>query len=212
MKKIFTIILLVVPFLGFSQQAIFSNIEINKVVQPCVKADYDFSESTITKAFENQIDKLDIGKSGKEKGGFRVFKEKLITQFSQEKMDLYYRIDGRKDKSSVYILASKGYDNFMNPEAQPEQMLAIKNFLDGLVLEAKKVTALEEIESQEKTTSKAASRYEDELKEAKSLAEDKKNIEEKMAQNVKDQEKDKNTWESEKAKLAELKTKLAELK
>ncbi|MBP6456167.1 MAG: hypothetical protein KA275_05495 [Chitinophagaceae bacterium] len=212
MKRLLTTLFLAVPFFAFSQQAVFSNIEINKVVQPCVKADYDFSESIITKAFENQIEKLDLGKSSKEKGGFRVYKEKLITQFSQEKMDLYYRIDGRKDKSSVYMLASKGYDNFMNPEAQPDQMLAIKNFMDGLVLEAKKVSAQEEIESQEKTTSKAASKYEDELKEAKSLAEDKKNIEEKMAQNVKDQEKDKATWESEKAKLAELKKKLAELK
>lgn len=214
MKNLITIFILsIIATLNLqAQNAEESTISILKVDQPCVKATYNVSEDVLSTAWDTEMAKYDIKKSSKVKGGFKKYSGVNIPSISADKIDLYIKMDGKKDNSSLTVLVSKGYDNFVNAEKYPEMVTATKNLMNDLVNGAAIAQLKAEITNQEKVVEKAEKSEKSSIKSGEDLADDMKKLEKRIEDNKSDQEKAKQELEKEKKVLAELQAKLGVVK
>jgi septal ring factor EnvC (AmiA/AmiB activator) len=210
MKNLITIFILsIIATLNLqAQNAEESTISILKVDQPCVKATYNVSEDVLSTAWNTEMAKYDIKKSSKVKGGFQKYSGVNIPSISADKIDLYIKMDGKKDNSSLTVLVSKGYDNFVNAEKYPEMVTATKNLMNDLVNGAAIAQLKAEITNQEKVVEKAEKSEKSSIKSGEDLADDMKKLEKRIEDNKSDQEKAKQELEKENKALTELKAKL----
>ncbi len=130
-------------FLVFSikmnaQYAKVSNIIINTVSQPCVMAEYEISADMIEGALRKKFSDAKLGSGDKTKDGFRVYKGVVISDIAKEKVDVYYKVEDKKPLTDVYLLVSKGYDNFIKND--PDSV-TVKNAMTYLDLFVKDATA-----------------------------------------------------------------------
>jgi hypothetical protein len=176
--------LLALTVASFAQNAKTNQVEINKASQPCVVAEYSLPAEMVEGALKKKFSDAKLGSGSKATDNFRVYKGVVIPEISQDKMDVYYKIEDKKPTTLLYMLTSKGYDNFMKMETDS---LAVSNtitYLDKFVRDA---TAFdlgnqikrnnEAIEEIEKKSKKAA-------KESESLAKDKAKVESKISKNT----------------------------
>ncbi|MGN6401789.1 MAG: hypothetical protein ACTHMD_15135 [Flavisolibacter sp.] len=141
--------------------------------------------------------------------GFYTFKGVRL-EGADQPVDLYFKVDRKskkeKDQSVIYLLVSKGGENFISSGSDEDIYKAAKRFLNGF-LEQSAVYKLDlDIKSQEDVV-KDAQKKMDKLKE------DEKNMNKKIEQlqsdlkkNNEDQQKQQQTIEAEQKKLEDLKT------
>jgi hypothetical protein len=141
--------------------------------------------------------------------GFYTFKGVRL-EGADQPVDLYFKVDRKskkeKDQSVIYLLVSKGGENFISSGSDEDIYKAAKRFLNGF-LEQSAVYKLDlDIRSQENVV-KDAQKKMDKLKE------DEKNMNKKIEQlqndlkkNNEDQQKQQQTIEAEQKKLEDLKT------
>ncbi len=210
MKNIITILLLsiVATFNLQAQDAQESTISILKVDQPCVTANYDVSSDILSTAWAAELAKYGIKKGSKVKGGFRKYSGVNIPSISADKIDIYSKISGKKANSTLVVLVSKGYDNFVNNEKYPEMVAATKKMMNELVNGTAVAKLQVNIEKQEKVVAKAEKTEKSVIKTGESLADDMKRLEKKIADNKTAQENAMKALKEEQANLAGLKEKL----
>lgn len=188
----------------FGQNARETTIKLNKVQQNAMIAGYDASPKITEDALKAYLDKAVIGKMKKSKG-FYTFTKSVWSEISNETADIYFKVDGRKDKSTIAVLYSKGYDNFISSSTDPQTSAKIATFLNNFnaVLNAYLHTL-----DVEKQTS-LVSDQNDDLKKAMSKSEDYKSdiskLQNKLEDNNKEIEKLQKQLETEQSKLDNLK-------
>lgn len=132
----------IVPALS---QAAFITITINKNIQPGLVLHL---ANNTTVAEGTILQKLkETGYSPETKGklfwkknkldGFYVFSGITLPALNNQKLDMYFKVEressSQKDQSIIYLLVSKGYDNFISPEVDSVTFLAATDFLNGFV-------------------------------------------------------------------------------
>jgi hypothetical protein len=128
-----------------SSQATLTTITIDKKIQPGLVLQLpnntDVAEGTILQKLKA------TGYTPETKGelfwkknkidGFYVFNGIELAALDNQKLDMYFKVEPKsktqKDQSTIYLLVSKGYDNFISPEADSATFVAATDFLNGFV-------------------------------------------------------------------------------
>ena len=75
-------------------------------------------------------------KNGKKKSKFYTYKEVTWPEISPDKMDIFYKVQKKKHRSSIYFVFSKGYNNYITSANDASVGANINAFLtqiDGMV-------------------------------------------------------------------------------
>lgn len=166
-KFYFLSVFLFAGILNASSQATFSAITINKKVQPGLELQLpnntDVAEGTILQKLK------ETGYSPESKGslfwkknkqdGFYVFNGITLPELNNQKVDLYFKVEPKsktqKEQSTIYMLVSKGYDNYVSPELDTAAFGAATAFLNGFVTGTASYSLNLDIEEQEKVVQSA---------------------------------------------------------
>src|SRR5688572_19260521 len=128
-----------------SSQATFSTITIDKKIQPGLVLELpnntEVAESTILQKLKetgyNPETKGELFWKKNKLDGFYVFNGVVLAALNNQKLDMYFKVEPtsktQKDKSTIYLLVSKGYDNFISPEVDTATFAAATAFLNGFV-------------------------------------------------------------------------------
>ncbi len=217
MKKMIITIFSLLLSTGYllAQDISVGTASIAKVNRPCVVATYDVPTDIIKDALSSKLKRSNISKGSKVRGGFRVYKGVSIPEISDDKIDIYTKVSGRKGKSTLYMAISRGYDNFVSPETDSDMMEKGKGYVKSMIADVNIAKIKTDIAAQAKVVKKADKAYENTVKTGKNLVGDMKDLENKLVKNKKDQEANKKDQEEaaqklkgEQAMLEELKSKL----
>lgn len=77
-----------------------------------------------------------LGNGDKTKDGFRVYKGVEIPEIASEKIDVYFKVDEKANTSTLYMLTSKGYDNFMKVDPDSDAVKHTIQYLNAFVKDA----------------------------------------------------------------------------
>jgi hypothetical protein len=217
MKKIITTISCLLLSAGFlmAQQLTVGAASIAKVERPAVIASYNMPAEIVKDALADKLKRSSISKGSKVKGGFRAYRGVNIPEISDDKIDVYTRVTGKKNTSTLSFAVSRGYDNFVSPENDAETMEKMKTYVAGMVNNVNIAKIKTDIASQAKVLNKAEKAESTAVKKGKSLESEMKSLESKLEANKKAQESNTKTQaeaaekvKAEKAMLEELKSKL----
>ena len=142
--------------------------------------------------------------------GFYVFKDVRFEDL-KDPVDLYFKVErhGRKskDESTIYLLVSKGNENFISSASDEETYNAAKKFLNGFV-ESSAVYKLDrDIMDQEEILKDAEKQMTKLENNEKDLIKKIKQLEEDLKENKKNQEEQVKKIENQKKKIEEMKEK-----
>jgi hypothetical protein len=208
MKKIFLSIIAIAFILNTqAQDAKESSIELLKAVHPCVEASYSRPTDLMEEALKKRLTDAKIG-NGDKKKGYRKYEGVIIPEISADKIDLYTIVDGKKENSTVYILVSKGYDNFVDSKTDETTIMNMKKFLNSLEVSAASLKLLADIEVSNEALKKAEYNYVEAVNEGKDLVKQKEKIEKNIEENKGSQSIKSEEVEKAKAILNALKAKL----
>jgi len=133
MKKIFLVIALVTAGVHFTkaQDVREHTIRLKKTDVPAFTANYNYPKSVVKKVLADRLAAMGLHHKKSQKG-FNVYKESVWQQITDTKEDIYTKISGSAQRSVVYILISKGYDNYISSATDPGTSEKVKAFLTAL--------------------------------------------------------------------------------
>ena len=158
----------------------------------------DAAKENVSNSIEEYFKNTFSVKSSSSKG-YRVFKAVSWPDVSTEKLDVYYKVDGRKGKSEVTMLVSKGYDNFISNQSDAQAATGVKNFLAGLNVKVNEYTKNVAVAAGTKALEEAQKEYNKYAKKVEDLSKEKAKLEKEIADNqskLAEREKDLNKAKS----------------
>lgn len=207
MKKFVSIIsflsLIVISFPSFAQNVRETQISYLKQNVNGYVGEYKVSKSDMEKITENYFANAIKGKRLKNKN-FYQFKGVNWNVISLDKADVYYRVDGNKSTSTLTILVSKGYDNYISSSSDAQLSNELKAFFSDFNKEIDKYTLNQRIEEQKKLIQKLE-------KDHKDLLQEETRMKNKISDLEKDIQSNKNKYENKMAEIEKNKTILQEL-
>ena len=218
-KALFTLLILFgAATFSWAQDISIGSASINKTNRPTLLAAYNMPSDIVRSALADKLKKSKISKGSKAKGGFRAYKGVSIPEISDDKIDVYTKVSGKKDKSTLYFAVSRGYDNFITPETDPEMVNKMKAYVKSMMDNVNIAKLKADIAAQAKVVKSADKAKSSKEKAGSRLQNEQKNLENKLADNKKAQEKNKKEQEEaakklsdEEAKLSAIKAKLEEM-
>ncbi|HEY1021723.1 MAG TPA: hypothetical protein VGE06_05395 [Flavisolibacter sp.] len=140
--------------------------------------------------------------------GFYAFKGVALQGENPQLVDLYFKVDRRgskKDNQSVmYLLTSKGGENFITDITDPTTFAAAQKFLNGFTNETATYKHTLDVKAQEETVKKAEKKLADLQKEERDMAEKIARLQEDLRKNKESQISQQSTIEAERRKLDEM--------
>jgi len=146
MTKIYFTSLLIFIYCSVSAQAVFQNIIYNEKPEPGLVLQIPYKPESVQKTILQKLE--ETGYKPETKGalfwksnkinGFYVFKQVTLPELKNQTLDLYFNVEKQKDYkniSTLYMLVSKGYDNFVSPETDTATYRAARRFLNGFIKE-----------------------------------------------------------------------------
>lgn len=133
-----------------AQVARETSVTFNKVSQNAIVADFKCSKDALETVLKKRFSEAKLSKSRSASNKFQKFEGVNLNEVSLEKMDVYYRVTGKKDNATVEFLLSKGYDNFINSQTDATTVANLKNFIASLEQDLIKHNLLALIEAKEK--------------------------------------------------------------
>lgn len=142
---------------------------------------------------------------------FYVFDNVQLPELNNQKLDLYFKVakatSGDKEQSTVYLMVSKGYDNFVSPQTDTATFYAAQKFLDGFVAGSDTFKYNSDIETQQAMVAGAERKLSDLQKKEKDLSGKIAQLQSDLVNNQNDQKNQQTEIESQKARLELLKIK-----
>jgi hypothetical protein len=202
-----------------SAQSVSTSVKFNKVDKPALMLylpyNQDVAEGTILTKLK------EIGFEPETKGSlfwkqnkvdnYYVFKGVVLRPDSGTNVltDLYFKVDRRgskKDNQSVmYMMTSKGSENFVTDVSDPATYNAAQKFLNGFVSETATYKHTLDVKTQEETVGKAEKKMSDLMNDEKDLMKKIARLQDDLKKNQQDQLNQRATVEAEKKKLADMK-------
>lgn len=174
-----------------------TSISFNKGSYSGVMADYNYSKDLVIKALEKRMKDANLGKS-KTTSKFTSYTGVNWMEVSPDKLDVYYKVSGKKNKSNVEFLISKGYDNYINSTTDATAIQNLRNFLASLEKDIKVILHENNLDAQNDAVKKAE-------KELKSAQNSVSNIEKDLENARKNAEKKQQALDDAKKKLEQMK-------
>lgn len=133
MKKIlFSFALALVSPVFSKAQAIDTLVYYNQQSQPAALADYNYTAEEVNGALEKKFLDAKFPKAIKVKDGFFLYKGVLLPEIALVKLDIYTKVMAKgTSNSDLFIMLSKGYDNFISKTTDPEIAANTLVFMNG---------------------------------------------------------------------------------
>ena len=190
-------------------QSRVESVEYQKVQRDAIVADVPFPEKTIAAAISDTLQKL--GFKGKDTKGFTLYKGVTLAALGSSAYDLYFSVDRKskkeKDQSTVTLMISKDFDNFIAEKTEPDIISNAKTYMDSL----RNIVAIydleQQIQEQEVLVKKNEKKLEDLTDQEKDYEKDRKKLEDKIDTNKKNKAKQISENDVQKQVLQTLKAK-----
>ncbi|MBA2562572.1 MAG: hypothetical protein H0V14_06595 [Chitinophagaceae bacterium] len=153
--------------------------------RPSVVHEFSFPEKTVAKAIDDKMEKL--GYKGKESKGFVVYKGVTLSELGNQPLDMYFKVDGKRENTTVNLMMSKGNENFVTELDDASTINNAKSFMDSLALGIEAYDLEQQIANQENDLKKAEKKYQNLVNDADDLQKAKRKIENNIEENLKDQ-------------------------
>jgi hypothetical protein len=170
-------------------QAYEGTIQYDKKKQTAIAIDYTYPSQAVENAIVQRMEKLGY-RAKEEKGilnrdkGFLVFKNAYVTDISKDKMDYIIKVERKSRKESdeavLYMVINKDGANAM-AKMDAYDIGSAKSYLNNLLPDIEAANLELQIKAQEEIVAKAE-------KKLKGLQDDKTELENKLALNVKSQD------------------------
>jgi hypothetical protein len=172
-----------------------------------VEAGYEYDEETLAKSFEHHFEKLGFSKNSRD-NGFKIYKNVSWPDVSEEKLDVYIKVDGGRKRSTVVILLSRDHMHFLSADTEPNTIQRLTNYLNNFKVQVASYQLEVAIAAQEAVVLRATEMLKDAHKDSNDARAEKEKLEKKIDDlNDKEDRKQKQLNE-EKKKLATLKNQL----
>jgi len=216
MKIITTVMLIAFGYFA-SAQSVSTSVRFNKIDRPSLMLylpyNQDVAEGTILAKLK------EIGFEPETKGSlfwkqnkvddFYVFKGVVLKGEKNELVDLYFKVDrrGRKkdNQSVIYMMTSKGAENFVTDASEPLVYTDAQNFLNGFVTETAEFKHTLDIKAQEETVKKSEKKLKDLMDDESDMNNKITKLQEEVKKNRETQINQQALIEAEKKKLADMK-------
>jgi hypothetical protein len=168
----------------FAQEIQESTSVINGTAQQCLIANYAAPLEVVEGALLKKMADNKLGKPSKTKDGYRMYKGIQVNEIGNATLDYYFKLEDRKPNTGMYLLLSRGYDNFMKKETADSVLLTgAKNYLTKFMTD---VTAFQlnlDIEKQKDVIKDIEKNLRNTVKQEESLTKEKGKIENKISGN-----------------------------
>ncbi len=179
-------------------------VKINKTEQKGIAADYAYPKSLVETSLAGKFTKAGFGKS-KSKKGFDVHSGVTWTDVAPtDKLDVWIKTEEKKGNTTLTVLISRGYDNYMTAATDPAQIENLKNFLNNLSADLAAADLSQKIEEQQRVVKAAEEKTTALKKEQEKLLSEKKKLEKSIEQNEEAQKKSAADRDAEQSKLEAL--------
>lgn len=146
--------------------------------------------------------------------GFYVFTNMLLPQVSDQKLDIYFKVVPKnkeeKNNSTLYMLVSKGNENFISETADSTLWKSSADFLNGFIEKTTAFSLNQDITTQENTLRKSQKKLASLQDEERDLADKIKKYQEDLAANKSNQKDQQLDIENQARLLENLKMKKLE--
>ena len=174
--------------------------------QDAVVAKYQYSEDVMEAAIDKVLAEKKIKKTKNTKG-FRLYQGVIFDDLCRDVIDLYIKIDGNKKETTVTILISKGYNNFISSSNDGNTIKNTKNLCKVFNVSAIEEYLNREIEKQEEIVKEADKKQKKSVEHGKDLVKDKEELLKKIDENIEEQKQLKAALEEQIRVLNNLKSK-----
>ncbi len=207
-KAIFSTICLITIFClkGFSQDINETTVSFMDGKQNAVEAKYNFSEDIMETVVERVLEKKKIKKTKSTKG-YDLYQGVVFEDLTSDKIDFYIKVDGNKTSSTITILISKGYNNFITSSTDVSTIKNTKSLCKEFNINAIEEHLNREIAKQEEKIKEAEKKYNKSVEKGKDLVKEKEKIVKKIGENSEEQKTNKDDLEEQKKILGTLKSK-----
>lgn len=142
---------------------------------------YPYSASEVTGALAKKFESLKFPKALKAVDGYSLYKGVTIPEISTTKLDVFTKVVAQGESiSSLYLILSKGYENFISKTSDPEVVANSLNFLNGFIKDLSAYRYGVDIEKQNEVIKVADKKAKSAEDERKSLEKSKSKIQSKI--------------------------------
>ena len=209
MKYLFTIIVSFAFVAAAAAQSRTETVAYQKINRQAVVNEIPFPEKTVRDAIENKMEQM--GYKGKDVKGFTVYKGVRLADLGNDSYDLYFSADRKsrkeKDYSTLTLMIAKGFDSFVADSTDSRLMSNAKNYLDTIKVMIGAYDLEQQIIAQEDAIKKADKKYTNLIEDGQDLEKKRKNIENDIAENIKNQANQKAETEKQRQILETLRAK-----
>lgn len=207
LKSIALVLAIAATGTATAQNAHESSVKINKTNENAVVADFNKPADVVEAALKDRLEKEGLGKMKNSKG-FMTYAGTLWNSVSSDKLDVYFKVEGKKDKSTVSVLVSKGYNNFVTSGSDAKIIGNVKAFLNDFAAYTNSYQLTLDIKAQEEAIKKAEKAYSNSVDNNKDLLSQKEKLEKRIAESNNEQILKQKALDEEKKKLNDLKVKM----
>ena len=158
-------LLAMAPLAIFAQEVKESKVKVGRDHKDGYVAVSRHSSAAIKNVIEIKFRNAGLIKRSTKKG-FRTYKGVVWPVVSTNKMDVYYRVKGNSRKCKVYMVASKGYDNYITGATDANAAANIITFLQSLDRQAELDEQIDAKQAELKTLDDKAKEADKQKKEA----------------------------------------------
>jgi valyl-tRNA synthetase len=144
-----------------AQEAKPVNIIFQEISRSAFQADYKHPKKLMEMTITDRLKKAGIEKYRKV-NGFKKYEGVQLSDISENKIDIYMKLQGKKATPSLVMMVSLGYDNFIDSNKDPVITANTISFLNKLSNDALDMQAAIDLAAQQKALKKA----EDKLRKA----------------------------------------------
>ncbi|MEI6347712.1 MAG: hypothetical protein WCP69_07175 [Bacteroidota bacterium] len=174
--------------------------------QDAIVAKYKYSEDVLETVVEKILSTKKIKKTKTVKG-FKLYQGVFFEDLSKDVIDFYIKVDGGKTESTVTILISKGYNNFLSSSTDGSTIKNAKNLCKEINIAAIDEHLNRAIEKQTEVFNEANKKHNKSIEKGKDLVKEKEDILKKIEANIEEQKQFKQEVEDQKNALNALKSK-----
>lgn len=208
-KSLLILFILASAKLSFSQ-AVAGKVDYQKSSQPATIIELPYNPDLVNAALKDHFSKKGVKESSSK--GFSVYKGIQLTAADPTPSDLYFKIDRKSRKESdiavVYLVVTKPNENPATRSSEDNYgMDQAAIFLSDIGPSIEAYSLNQNIKGQDDAVKKAEKKYNNLVDEGKDLEKRRKSLEDKIQENFRDQENQRNEVEKQRQALEALNSK-----
>jgi hypothetical protein len=169
MKKIIYLVcisVLLLPLYTVAQQVNEQMVKVGKgeVTGFCAQSAYE--HSIVEEAIAQKLRDAGIKTHGKKKKLY-TYRGVSLPEISPNMIDLYYKVQKKKDRSKIYFIVSKGYNNYVSTATDPVIAANVISFLSKIDASIARNAEIKQKEDDIKKADEYKKQKEKELEELK---------------------------------------------